>query len=355
MPLAGVAATATAIMTAVRMSSGAADPPEQRIGCHSIDVGIDHGVERRPGEDPETGGDAEADGVGHAASRRCLATTARRVLDVDLERGVMGTIPWAATGTGPPLVFLAGLSPVTGVAGDRFAQSILAPVRPLTGTRRVFVLNRRSHLPERLTMTALAAEHADALRSYFPDPVDLIGLSTGGSIAQQLAAEHPDTIRRLVLVSTACRLGPVGRSMQAAIAVELRTGQIRRAAAIAVAGLFPRAGLIARGVGRVAGPRLIPNATAAADLAATLEAEDGFDLANCRSAIQAPTLIIAGGRDRYYSPALFDETAELIPNSRLSMYPNKGHLAVTWHRNARAQIDGFLNWETPRAIKLASR
>lgn len=257
---------------------------------------------------------------------------------------MMGAIPWAATGTGAPLVLLAGLSPHTGVESDRFARAALSPVRQLGVRRQIFILNRRGDLPTGLTMSALAAEHADALRSHFPDPVDLLGLSTGGSLAQQLAADHPDVVRRLVLVSTACRLGPTGRSLQAAVAVALRAGQIRAAAAIAAVGLAPRAGVFARGVGWISGPRIIPNATVAADLAATIEAEDGFDLAGCRSPILAPTLIIAGGRDRFYSPALFAETAALIPNSQLKVYPKKGHLAVVSDRNARAHIEGFLTW-----------
>jgi pimeloyl-ACP methyl ester carboxylesterase len=95
----------------------------------------------------------------------------------------------------------------------------------------------------------------------------------------------------------------------------------------------------------MAAPRDIPDAAAAADLAATIEAEDGFDLATCPSPILAPTLIIAGGRDRYYSVALFEETAALIPNSQLKVYPKKGHLAVVSDGNARAHIEGFLAWQ----------
>jgi pimeloyl-ACP methyl ester carboxylesterase len=266
---------------------------------------------------------------------------------VQVERGLMGSIPWAAVGSGSPVVMLSGLSPHTGVASDRFVRAAMAPVAKLSGRRRVFVLNRRAQLPKGLTMAGLAAEHAAALRSYFTEPVDLIGLSTGGSIAQQLAAEHPDTIRRLVLISTACRLGPTGRQMQAAVAAELRAGRNRRAMAVTAAGLMPRIGWMARGVGWIAGPSLVPDTVAAADLAATLEAEDGFDLGSCRATIQAPTLIIAGGRDRFYHPGLFEETAALIPDSRLLVFPRKGHLAVTADPRARAQVDGFLSWEPP--------
>lgn len=257
----------------------------------------------------------------------------------------MGAIPWAATGAGAPLVVLAGLSPQTGVASNRFVRATLMPVRQLAARRRIFVLNRRSHLAAGLTMSVLAAEYAEALRAHFSEPIDVIGLSTGGSLAQQLAADHPDVLRRLVLISTACRLGSVGRSMQAQVGTALRAGRIREASAIAAAGLLPRAGRLARGVGWLAAPRVIPDAAAAADLASTIEAEDGFDLAACRLPILAPTLIIAGGRDRYYSLALFEETAGLIANCQLRVYPKKGHLAVVSDRNARAHIEGFLAWQ----------
>jgi hypothetical protein len=37
---------------------------------------------------------------------------------VEVERGVYGSLPYAAVGGGPPLVVFAGLMPVTGVGGD---------------------------------------------------------------------------------------------------------------------------------------------------------------------------------------------------------------------------------------------
>ena len=137
---------------------------------------------------------------------------------VRVERGTMGNLPWAAVGSGPPVVLLPGLTPVTGVAGDTTVRVMLAPARELARERRVFAVNRRAGLPVDLTMSDLAGEHADALRSFFGGPVDVVGLSTGGSIAQQLAAEHPDTVRWLALLSTACRLGVIGRA-----AAECRT------------------------------------------------------------------------------------------------------------------------------------
>jgi pimeloyl-ACP methyl ester carboxylesterase len=262
---------------------------------------------------------------------------------VTIERGVIGALPYAAVGSGPALVVCPGLWPVTGVAGDGFVRGALAPVRGLEPRRRLVVINRRAHLPAGLTMRDLAAEYASAITSCLDAPVDIIGSSTGGSIAQQLAADHPEAVRRLVLLSTACRLGPLARDLQGGVAKQLRTGQTRKAASLAATGLVP-SGLrtLGRGLGWVLASRAIPTALEAADLAATIEAEDGFDLAACERPIQARTLIIGGGRDRFYETELFRETAALIPLSQLRIFPRRGHVSVTSDRRARAAIAGFL-------------
>jgi pimeloyl-ACP methyl ester carboxylesterase len=43
--------------------------------------------------------------------------------------------------------------------------------------------------------------------------------------------------------------------------------------------------------------------------------------------IAAPTLVIGGEEDPFYSPELFRETAAGIPNARLVLYPGMGHPA----------------------------
>lgn len=193
-------------------------------------------------------------------------------------------------------------------------------------------------------MAVLGRGHADAIRAGFPgEPVDVLGMSTGGSIAQQMATEHPDVVRRLVLLSSACRLGPVGRRDQARVTGLLRTSTTRAACGAAVASLMPRP---LRPLGAAAGwlgaNRVLSSTRAADDLLATLDAEDRFDLANCNGIIRAPTLIVTGGRDRFYSRALFNETEQLIPRSHLYVRPRRGHTTVTFDPKAVATIQGFL-------------
>jgi pimeloyl-ACP methyl ester carboxylesterase len=260
------------------------------------------------------------------------------------ERGNLGRYPYAALGSGAPVVVLAGLMPFTGVDGDSTVRGAVGPLAALAGRRRLVVLNRRPGLPRGMTMAELAAEHAEAIRSGLAAPVDVVGTSTGGSIAQQLAADHPGVVRRLVLVSTACRLGPEGRRLQRRVAARVRAGATGQALALLAASLVPpRRGRLAAGVaGRLLGPRLVRDRQGLDDMATTLVAEDEFDLARCAEPIRARTLILAGADDRFYAPALFEETARLIPDSRLCLLPGRGHITVMRDRRFAAELAGFL-------------
>ena len=212
---------------------------------------------------------------------------------------------------------------------------------PSTGLRAVAV-NRRPGLPRGMTMAALTAEHAQALREAFDEPVDLLGASTGGSIAQQLAAEHRDVVRRLALVSTGCRLGPNAKLVQRQIAARVRAGATRHAVAVMAGALAPPAlRLPAACLGWLLPPRLFSE-SGLQDMATTIEAEHEFDLALLPT-VRAPTLLVVGGRDRFYDEKLFEQTARLIPGCVLEMHPKRGHITVLSDPRAVAQIRGFLN------------
>lgn len=256
-----------------------------------------------------------------------------------------GRIPSAAVGAGDPVVVCAGLWPTTGVASEQLVGGALAPLRRLEGSRRLIVLNRRSGMPAGMTMAEIAGEYADAIRADLGRPVDVVGMSTGGSIAQQLAADHPDVVRRLVLLSTACRLSSYGRDVQGRTAAHLRAGRRRAAAAVSGADLMPRVlSPLGYALGWAAGPALLKDGRQIDDLATTLEAEDGFDLARCARPIEAETLIVAGGRDHFYGDDLFRATEALIPTSRLWLFARRGHVSVGNDPKARSAIAGFLRW-----------
>ena len=262
-----------------------------------------------------------------------------------LERAVIGRLPYVAMGGGAPMLFVGGLYPRAGVeAFSDWSMTSSSLLRPFAEHRRVLYVNRRTGLPRGMSMAEMAAEHADAIRALGGGPVDVAGVSTGGSIAQQLAADHPDVVDRLVLVSTACRLAPHARAVQRRVAARIRRGARRQALAVMMAEPVPPGPgqVAAAALAWLAGPRLVARGDDLADLAATIEAEDGFDLATCRGPIRARTLILAGGADRFYGPELFAETARLIPGSRLRVFERRGHITVTRHPDWPGEIERFL-------------
>ncbi len=132
--------------------------------------------------------------------------------------------------------------------------------------------------------------------------------------------------------------------MQRRVAARIRRGARRQALAVMMSGLVPpRRGQVAAGaLAWFAGPRLLAGGDDLADMATTIEAEDAFDLAKCRSPIRAPTLILAGSADRFYSPELFAETARLIPGSRLRVFERRGHVTVARHPEWSREIEHFI-------------
>jgi pimeloyl-ACP methyl ester carboxylesterase len=256
---------------------------------------------------------------------------------LNLEKFELGPLPVLTGGTGPPLFYIGGLLPVAGVDSVLAKRSADYSARPFADVRTVIYANRRPGLPRGMAISDIAAEHAQAISALGRGPVDVLGVSTGGSIAQQLAADHPRSVQRLVLASTGCHLSAMTKRMQARIAQHIRTGEPDQALAAMVLGVFfSPSQALARLLAPLAG-RLGKNLGDLEDLATTIEAEDEFNLASSSTNIEARTLIVAGARDRFYPRPLLEETQRLIPGSVLHTIPRRGHLtAMTAPRFATA-------------------
>lgn len=242
-----------------------------------------------------------------------------------LTTGLLGDgTPCLAVGDGPPLVMVQGLTPTHEVPSGMERRMTLPMLMPLTGEFRVYLVNRKQGLRAGESMSDIAGHLATAIEDDLGEPVFLTGTSTGGSVALQLSVDRPDLVRALVVVASAYRLGPEGRRVQQELARLTRAGDPAGGFAQMVSAMMPTAvqGPL-RPVARMMGRSMAPKDPS--DLLVTLEAEDVFDVGDQLHRITAPTLVIGGARDVFYTRELFEQTADRVQDGRAHIHPDWGH------------------------------
>jgi pimeloyl-ACP methyl ester carboxylesterase len=262
----------------------------------------------------------------------------------EVKEGRLGGLPLLSFGEGPPLAVFPGLgmSNANPSGIQRFGEVRL--LSPLAQAFTVHRIGRRVGLEQGTTMADLAEDYAGAIEEGFGGPVDVLGISTGGSVALQLAADRTDLVRKLVVAGAACRLSEHGREFQRQSARLAAAGDRRGLSRMQAADVAdsPLGRRVAGGLLGLLGPLFIRRAWDASDMIATIWAEDAFDLRGRLGQISAPTLVVGGGRDRFYPRELFEETAEGIPNARLVVYEERAHGGTFADRRFGRDVVAFL-------------
>jgi pimeloyl-ACP methyl ester carboxylesterase len=255
------------------------------------------------------------------------------VAKIDVREGKFsGGLPYLVLGSGEPLVYLCGFT--LDHRNPRPGLERTIALRTLTPLARagfeVYYTNRWPGMAADTTFADIAERHAEAIRYHFGAPVDLLGASTGGSLALQLIADRPDVVRKAVVASAAYALGPVGKQDQLKLlhAIE-ETGRYPAHAVLdVISGKLRSRWLRAllTPVALLAAKRMtIQNP---ADTIAMLRAEDAFDVRDQLADIQTETLVICGAQDPYWTIEMFAETAFRLPRGKLIIYRNRGHALV---------------------------
>ncbi|WP_280408690.1 alpha/beta fold hydrolase [Nocardia brasiliensis] len=266
--------------------------------------------------------------------------------ELDVTEGALRHgMPYLAMGAGRPLVFLRWFTPDHANPRGWMRDSEIKMLAPLARHFRVYAVSRAPGMAAGTTMADIAAAHADALRAEFGEPVDVVGVSSGGSVALQLAVDHPTAVRRLIVASSGYRLDPLAKESQ------IRYGEAAfagRRALHHMASTTVSSPILARVAGAamwLIDPLARPKNPA--DTLAFLRAEDDFDLSDRLGEILVPTLVLGGERDAGYSTENFRRTADGIPDSRLIIYPGTSHTGVTRHPRFAPDITEFLTARTP--------
>jgi pimeloyl-ACP methyl ester carboxylesterase len=196
--------------------------------------------------------------------------------------------------------------------------------KPLEDDFTIYSVLRKPNMPEGYTMKNMADDYATMIGEEFGEPVDVIGLSSGGSIALYFAADHPELVRKLIIHSGAYTLSESSRRIQMQVASLARQ---RKWMAAYIAQLSPgNKSRVVVWIGALAAV-LSGMPKDPSDLVVATEAEDKHNFKERLAQIKTTTLVIAGADDPFYSETLFRETAEGIPNARLILYKGMGHPA----------------------------
>jgi 3-oxoadipate enol-lactonase len=237
-------------------------------------------------------------------------------------------------GEGEPVLFVQGLG---------YDRNGFGPLPYLLADEfRVVVFDNRgvgdSDAPEGpYSVTQLATDAVAVLDAAGIETAHVLGVSLGGFIAQELALAHPDRVDKLVLVSTAPGSVPPSHPMpERGVEAFARFQELDREAGLR---LMVENSLGDHGVRER--PELaeeiyryrLERAPSLAAWQAQAYAGATFDAYDRIPEIAAPTLVIQGGGDTVVNPLNGELLAERIPNARLHLVPERGHL-VLWQEAA---------------------
>lgn len=244
----------------------------------------------------------------------------------------MGRLAVDVTGRGEPIVLVHGLA-TTG--------SIWRRVSPSLATSRTVVaidvpgFGRSAPAGPGFDLHAVAGRIRDGLaQAGVAEPYDLVGHSMGGALALTLAADHPQAVRGLVLVSPA-GLAPVPAALAAAVgrAAELYV-PLRRYGAPLAANAWGRRLLMAGGVidGAALTPdevrRLVRASGGARRTRAALVSVAAADLRGMLADLPRPVGAIIGAGDRVVRPGTLDTVRALRPDAACEAVADAGHIAM---------------------------
>ena len=237
--------------------------------------------------------------------------------------------------TGVPVIFLTHLAAVLDNWDPRVVDGIAAQRRVITFDNRGVGASAGS-TPD--TIAAMAADAVTFIRAMGLNKVDLLGFSMGGMIAQVIAQDQPEFVRRLILAGT----GPAGGEGIKNVTRISNLDTIR--------GLLtftdPKQFLFftRTPTGRRAGKEFLARlkeraqnrdkAISLRSYAAQLKAIHrwGLPQPSDLSVIHQPVLVANGDSDKMVPTANSADLARRLPDSQLVTYPDAGHGGIFQYR-----------------------
>jgi pimeloyl-ACP methyl ester carboxylesterase len=188
----------------------------------------------------------------------------------------------------------------------------------------------RSDKPdEPYSIAGMAADALGLLQELGLDQAHILGASMGGYIAQEIAVEHPERVKRLVLLCTHYG-GPEYLQLTKGLWQEITD----------VAGLSPEE-IYRKGIKYSTTPAFFAEQGEMVEKLVRMRLEHpqpahafqrqfaaaaGFQAQDRISRIKAPTLVVAGREDRVVPLQLVEKLAGAIPHAKLQVIDDAAHL-----------------------------
>jgi len=228
-------------------------------------------------------------------------------------------------GEGPPLLLINGLgsnADMWGAVEERLGATGRTIVYDMPGS------GRSPTPPLPLAISALARVAGALLDELGHERADVLGFSLGGLVAQQLAHDEPHRIRRLALAATACGWGSMPPTAEALALLSMPVRYHSRS-------LYWQ-------TNRLLSPsdrdllRRLPTLTASrlryppplVGYTYQITAGAMWTSLPWLASVRVPTLVLSGDADAVVPVANGIQLARLLPQSRLNVVPDGGHLFV---------------------------
>lgn len=261
-------------------------------------------------------------------------------------------VDYQEAGTGLPVIFIPGIT--------EYKEAFLFQYRGLQEGYHVIGYDVRRGLKRAAdyTLELLVGDLKQLLEALRLSSAVICGHSFGGLIAMQFALQFPEETKALVLVSSfpAAPDAPPERFLGGiSSAGHPFHTSLRARVAVQVARWFGRrtAGMLTKESEMAAVRTLARQAarTSPSTIAQRMRIIQKADFRTALPAILAPTLIIAGAKDRGFFLANAQHMYESIPNASLEVIDGGGHFCfLTKHDQFNAVVDDFV---TQRLAEMA--
>ncbi|MCL2446268.1 MAG: alpha/beta hydrolase [Oscillospiraceae bacterium] len=237
-----------------------------------------------------------------------------------------------------PLVMIPGLS--DGLRTVKGTASQMARMfRCFAHSHTVYMLSRPNELPDVYSTRAMAADYAVAMQQLDITQADVFGISQGGMIAQWLAIDHPQLVRKLVLAVTLSRqnntvqtvvrrwIAMAEQNDYARLFIDTMETSFTEAYLKKMRWLYPL-------LTRMGKPNSMHRLIIQAHSCITHDAHEQLHTITC------PTFVIGAGEDKVVGTDGTEIAAEIAGSQQL-IYEKLGHMPQTEAKDFNAQLVQF--------------